>query len=106
MSDFKKLKVWRKAHALALNVHSVASGIRGRMYGSLRSQLVRAADSIPANIVEGRGKKSDPDFARFLGYAVDSAAELVSLARRARYGAITQATYLSLLSQTIEVRKM
>ncbi len=107
MSDFKKLKVWRKAHALALNVHSVAAGIRGRLYGSLRGQLVRAADSIPTNIVEGRGKKSDPDFARFLGYSVDSTAELEYHLLLARdMGAIKQATFLSLLSQTIEVRKM
>ena len=107
MSDFKKLKVWRKAHALALNVHSVAAGIRGRMYGSLRSQLVRAADSIPANIVEGRGERSDPDFAPFLGYSVDSTAELEYHLLVVRdMGTIAQAAYLSLLSQTIEVRKM
>ena len=107
MSDFKKLKVWRKAHALALNIHHVAARIRGRDYTSLRSQLIRAAASIPANIVEGRGKKSDPDFARFLGYSVDSSAELEYHLLVARdMCVIKQATFLSLLSQTVEVRKM
>jgi four helix bundle protein len=107
MSDFKKLKVWRKAHALALNVHHVAARIRAPMYRSLRSQLVRSASSIPANIVEGRSKKTDADFARFLGYSVASTAELEYHLLVARdMGAITQATFLALLSQTIEVRKM
>ena len=41
MADFKKLKVWRKAHALALNSRRVAARIRGTENGSLRSQLVR-----------------------------------------------------------------
>jgi hypothetical protein len=32
VSDFKTLKVWRKAHALALNVHRVAARLRGSEY--------------------------------------------------------------------------
>lgn len=54
MSDFKKLRVWRKAHALTLNAHRVAASIRGRQYAALRSQMIRAAMSVTANIVEGR----------------------------------------------------
>lgn len=62
MSDFKRLKVWRKAHALALNAHRVANGMRGSVHMSLRNQLIRAAMSIPTNIVEGRGQKSELEF--------------------------------------------
>jgi four helix bundle protein len=76
MADFEKLLVWRKAHALALNVHSVATGIRGSNYASLRSQMIRASMSIPANIVEGKGQKSGREFARFLGYSINSSSEL------------------------------
>ena len=57
MSDFRKLKVWRKAHALALAVHRTASGIRGQSNAALRTQMVRAAMSIPTNIVEGAVRK-------------------------------------------------
>src|SRR3954463_8366144 len=84
MADFKKLRVWKKAHALALNADRVAMDIRKTAHRSLKSQLNRAALSIPANIVEGRGKKSDRDFARYLGYALGSATELeyhITLAR-------------------------
>ena len=63
MSDFKKLEVWKKAHQLALDAHKAALGIRGAHYVSLRSQIIRAAMSIPANIVEGREQASEKDFA-------------------------------------------
>jgi four helix bundle protein len=107
MGDFGKLHVWRKAHALALNVHTVAIRIRGSNYASLRSQMIRAAMSIPTNIVEGRGQKSERDFARFLGYALNSSSELeyhLVVARDIR--AITLSDFTSLLAQVIEVRKM
>jgi four helix bundle protein len=107
MGDFAKLHVWRKAHALALNVHRVAIGIRGPSYASLRSQLIRSAMSIPANIVEGRGQKSERQFGRFLGYAINSSSELeyhLIVARDAKL--ISLADSRSLLDQTIEVRRM
>lgn len=40
---------------------------------SLRNQMVRAAMSIPANIVEGSGQESRLEFGRFLRYAANSA---------------------------------
>ena len=107
MGDFAKLHVWRKAHALALNVHKVAKGIRGSNYSSLRSQMIRASMSIPTNIVEGRGQKTDPNFARFLEYAINSSSELeyhLVVARDIK--AITVSDFTSLLDQVIEVRKM
>jgi four helix bundle protein len=107
MADFAKLEVWRKAHALALSVHAVATGIRGSGYASLRSQMIRAAMSIPANIVEGKGQTSGREFARFLGYSVNSSSELeyhLTVARDFR--AITLAEFTPLLDQLVEVRKM
>lgn len=107
MGDFAKLHVWRKAHALAINVHSVAIKIRGSHYASLRSQLIRCAMSIPANIVEGSGQKSDRDFGRFLGYALNSSSELQYHLIVARdIEAIRLSDFRSLLDQLIEVRKM
>src|SRR5687767_122128 len=76
MAHFAKLLVWRKAHALALNVHAVAIRVRVSTAASLRNQMIRAAMSVPANIVEGRGQKSPREFARFLGYALNSSSEL------------------------------
>ena len=55
MTDFKKLKVWQKAHVMALDVHRVAGRIRGAKHASLRSQMIRAAMSVPTSqVVEVR----------------------------------------------------
>ena len=107
MADFKKLHVWRKAHALVLNVHRVASHIRGTQYGPLRNQILRAAMSIPTNIVEGRRQETEKQFCRFLSYAINSGCELeyhLILARDFR--AINEDDFRSLLMQVIEVRRI
>jgi four helix bundle protein len=78
MGDFRKQQVWQRAHDLVLAVHATADGIRGRQYSALRSQMVRAAASIDANIVEGSGQRSDKEFMRFLNIATNSANELES----------------------------
>ena len=107
MSDFKKLQVWQKAHALSLTIDRICKRIRGSQYASLRSQLFRAAMSIPANIAEGRRKNSDKDFARFLGYALSSCSEVeyhLIVARDTKV--ISESDFVSAISQTITVRKM
>jgi four helix bundle protein len=107
VSDFRKLHVWRKSHALALRVHSIAGGIRGPSNASLRNQIVRAAFSIPANIVEGSSQESRLEFRRFLRYAANSATELeyhLIVARDTRVININDFSFLA--ERTIEVRKM
>jgi len=107
VSDFKNLKVWRKAHSLALNVHKVAARIRGAEFVSLRGQMIRAAFSIPTNIVEGNGQESPQQFARFVRFSLNSTSELeyhLIAARDVRV--ITATDFSSLTDQTIEVRKM
>jgi len=107
MSDFKKLKVWRKAHALALNVHRAVALVRGTDNAPLRSQLLRAAMSVPTNIVEGTGQMSGKEFGRFLSIALKSTSELeyhLLISRDLRL--ITVSEFEALSSQTIEVRKM
>jgi len=45
MSDFRKLKVWRKAFALAITTHNLSQGARGASYLSLDRQ--RGMGAIP-----------------------------------------------------------
>ncbi|MGH7652598.1 MAG: four helix bundle protein [Gemmatimonadaceae bacterium] len=107
MADFKKLEVWRKGHALALLAHQVALTIRGSQYASLRSQIIRASMSIPANIVEGREQKTDAGFTRFLRYALASASELeyhVIIARDT--AVISEEHFVSTIDQLKSVRMM
>ena len=107
MSDFRKLKVWEKSHSLALNAISVAKKIRGSDNASLRMQIVRAAESIPTNIVEGTGQESPKEFGRFLSIAIKSSSELeYHLILASDLQLITRSDFTSLTDQTIQVRRM
>ncbi|MFL5466414.1 MAG: four helix bundle protein [Gemmatimonadaceae bacterium] len=107
MSDFRKLKVWGKSHALALNAISVAKKIRGSESSALRMQMIRAAMSIPTNIVEGSGQESSKEFGRFLSIAIKSSSELeYHLVLAADLQVITKNDFVSLTDQTVETRKM
>src|SRR6266496_1634192 len=76
MRNFRELKVWEKAHHVALAAYrETAAFPKPELYG-LTSQIRRAAASIAANIAEGAGKNSNADFARFLQIALGSASEL------------------------------
>jgi len=76
MSNFKELVVWQKAHKIAVDCVRIATKIRPVHFAPIKSQLIRAAISVPTNIVEGSGQESDRDFCRFLRYSVNSANEL------------------------------
>lgn len=76
MRDFRKLIGWQKAHSLAVAVHELAGDMRSRMAPGLRAQLLRAGASVPANVAEGCGKRSEGEFARYVDIALGSAREL------------------------------
>ena len=106
-SDFKELKVWQKAHALALAVDRAANSNRSVAYASLKSQMIRAAMSIDANIAEGRGHRSDRELIRFLRISIGSAYELESHLIMGRdRGFLKEPDFVRLMESLIEVRKM
>ena len=76
MKDFRDLNVWKKAHALTLAAYKVSRSFPKEELFTLTSQMRRAAGSISANIAEGCGRGSDPEFSRFLQVAMGSASEL------------------------------
>jgi four helix bundle protein len=107
VTDFKRLKVWQKAHVMAMDVHRVAGQIRGAKHASLRSQMIRAAQSVPTNIVEGCSQQSAREYSRFLRIALHSTTELEYHLIAARdLAAARNSDSLTLVSQVIEVRKM
>lgn len=76
MRDFRKLRVWGRAHQLTLALYRATKEFpRDELYG-LRAQIRRAAASVGANLAEGCGRKGDREFARFLYFALGSASEL------------------------------
>ncbi|MBC8088563.1 MAG: four helix bundle protein [Phycisphaerae bacterium] len=107
MADFRKLLVWQRAHEFNIRVSRVATGIRGAQYMSLRSQMARAAASIPANLVEGRRQKTDRQFATYVRISVNSSSELEYHLLTARdLGALSTREFDSLVAELEEIRRM
>jgi len=76
MKNFRDLKVWEKAHGVALACYDVTRTYpREEMFG-LISQIRRAGASVPANIAEGCGRRGNGELHRFLQMAMGSANEL------------------------------
>lgn len=77
MRDYRKYKVWQKAHALALFVYKIVMpDFPKSEQFELSSQLKRAVYSVPLNIVEGCGRSTDKDFVHFLGISLGSIHEV------------------------------
>lgn len=107
MKDFRDLMVWQKAHSLTLDVYRATRTFPKEELFSLTNQIRRAASSIPANIVEGYGRRSDVKMKRFLQIARGSATELeYHLLLSRDLGYLTASTYTSLIGDISEVEKM
>ena len=107
MSDFRKLRVWSHAEALVIEARRCSADMRGPMSVTLRDQLLRAAASVPSNIIEGVSHESRREFARFLRYSVASASEVEGHAQLAfDLGMISETDFRSLQGMVIDVRKM
>jgi four helix bundle protein len=76
---YRELTVWRKAMDVAVEVYRLVPKLpREETYG-MRSQLTRAAVSVPANIAEGWTRESAKEKAQFLAVAQGSLAETDTL---------------------------
>ena len=75
---FEKLGVWQDARALYREASRLARKFPHEEVYGLTSQVRRASSSVVANIAEGSGRNSDPDFARFLEQAYGSLMETAS----------------------------
>jgi four helix bundle protein len=76
MRDYKKLDVWKKSHEMYMFVKkNIAIKLPKEERYELTSQLLRAALSVPLNIVEGCGRFTDKDFAKFLDTSLGSTNE-------------------------------
>ena len=107
MQDFRNLRVWQKAHTLALATYAAAARLTARREFDLRRQVVRAAVSVPSNIAEGCGRTGDIELRRFCRMALGSASELeydLLLARD--LGFFPEPVYEALAMQVMEVKRM
>ena len=107
MKDFRQLKVWEKAHQLALAIYKATKEFpKEELYG-LTSQIRRASMSIPTNIAEGCGRNTDAEFARFLQIAMGSASETeYQLLLSHDLGFLNKEQYDLLNTDVTEVKRM
>jgi|SRR5687768_4174549 len=107
MQDYRKLRVWDKAHTLALAIRRVTRAFPRSGYSSLRTQMVRAAESVVLNIVEGCGSRTSKDFARFLDIAVKSTMEVeVQLDLAKGHGVLPERHWETLTIEAVDTRRM
>ena len=92
---------------MAIEAHRLASRMRGARGAALGDQLVRAAISVPSNIVEGSAHTSRREFARFLNYALASVSEVEGHAQLARdLDLMPEQDFTAFLTRIVNVRKM
>ena len=76
LRSYRELLVWQKAMDLVAECYRVGTLLpRTELYG-LKSQIERAAVSMPANIAEGHGREHLGDYLHHLSIAKGSVAEL------------------------------
>ncbi len=76
MKDFKKLEMWKRSHQLTLEIYKATQCFpKDELFG-LTSQIRRAVSSIPTNIAEGCGRRTNAELTNFLNIASGSASEV------------------------------
>jgi four helix bundle protein len=107
VGDYKRLRVWQKAHKLACAVYRVTRSFPKPERFVLGDQIRRAAISVGANIAEGCGRNGDGELRRFLNIALGSANELRYLLELAiDVEVLPEAPGRPLVAATDEVRRM
>lgn len=107
MKDFKELEIWKRSHKLTIDIYRATQKFpKEELYG-LTSQIRRAASSIPTNIAEGCGRRTNAELANFLNIASGSASEVeyeLLLARDMDY--INDVQYQLFAKEVREIRSM
>ncbi|WP_428236633.1 four helix bundle protein [Gracilimonas sp.] len=75
---FEKLEVWQLAVDLADEIYLLIEALPDTEKFNLTSQIQRAVTSVSLNIAEGSTGQTDPEQARFIGYAHRSLMEVVA----------------------------
>lgn len=107
MQDFRRIKAWQRAHALAIALHKRVRNFSRLGYARLRAQLTGAADSIGDTIMEGAGAATAREFGRYLDMSIKSANETEGHLLKARdLDLLSPEEWQRYTAEVIEIRKM
>ena len=107
MHNFKELKVWKAGIKICKIIFQTTKAFPSEERYGLISQVNRSAVSIPSNIAEGCGRKSNKELHQFLNIALGSSFELetqVIIAKEFSYISSEQSE--EICSSIIEIQKM
>jgi four helix bundle protein len=97
---FEQLRVWQDAVQLSGDLHLLIKKFPKEEMYVLSSQLLRASDSISLNIAEGSTGQTNPEFKRFLSYALRSAIEVACLYLAKKRNLIDEQEFQQCYTQT------
>ena len=107
MRNFKELKIWQNGMNVAEGVYKLVDELPNDERYGLKSQLSRAAVSIPSNISEGGSRSSQKEYRRFLEFALGSCFELeTQLIFLTRINMATEKKIKNVLEDVIVEQKM
>ncbi len=96
-----------RAHAFNLEIQRVVKTFPRVGHTERKSQLLRAADSVSSNIVEGCAAATRKEFARYLDISIKSSSEVEYRLLLARdEGILHFATWQRLTAEIVEIRRM
>ena len=107
MPDYRQLEVWKRAHALTLELYKMTNSFPKCEIFGLVSQIRRSSSSIGANLAEGCGRRGDAEFSRFIDIARGSCDELdYHLLLCFDLGYLQQGQYETARTRVVEIGKM
>jgi len=107
MPNFRELKAWQCAKALAGECHKAVRKFPGGERNALGDQLLRASLSVPLNIAEGSGRKGPREFRRFLDIARGSLTETQGALELAReFGYVSPVDFEDLNARASETARI
>lgn len=88
MRDFRKLDIWHLGMEVVDLTYELVKHLPPFENYALKSQMCRAAVSMPSNIAEGCGRNSNKELAHFIQIAIGSSFELetqILIGKRVNY---------------------
>ncbi|MGG6231917.1 four helix bundle protein [Tenacibaculum sp. SDUM215027] len=76
MRNFRNLDIWKQGIEIVKLIYNLSERLPSEEKFGLRSQITRAAVSIPSNIAEGASRNSEVEFKRFLEISIGSLFEI------------------------------